>query len=367
MKRLSLLCAALLLASCGKKEAEWVTPSGEALPVNLAAGSGGGAAQAGPVPVEAAAVKVSDLETALNTTGNILPWESALLSPKMPGRLKKLSAEEGAAVAAGAVIAELETEDLSIELSRAKSEAARARSRYERVKKLYDEAAATITQLETAESAHKEATTALSGLKEKMDSARVTAPFAGLVSRRLAAPGTVVNAGQPVAELVDLSRVKIEAGFSETEAKFVEQGRKALVSVDAWPDKKFAGEVNFVGAVVDPVTRTFPVRVAIDNKDGQLKAGMSARVRIVTGSFPGALTVPAAALGRDGEKAFVFVLTAAGPDGEYSAARREVEAGLPDGDAVHVKSGLQKDELVAARGMEKLSDGCKARVVNAQH
>jgi RND family efflux transporter MFP subunit len=370
MKNIFLLtAAALLLASCGKKEAEWLTPSGEALPVSLAGGgeASGGGEPSGPVPVEAAPVKVQDLETGLDTSGNILPWESALLSARLPGRIKKVSAEEGARVAAGVLVAELETEDVSIELSRARSAAAQARSRYERVKKLYDEAAATVTQLEGAESADKEASSALSALKEKMEAGRVTAPFAGIISRKLAAQGTVVSAGQPVAELVDLSRVKIEAGFSEVEAKYVEKGRKAQVTVDAYPDRKFEGEVNFVGAVVDPVTRTFPVRVAISNKDGLLKAGMSARVRIVTGSFPGALTVPSSALAREGEKTFVFVLTQAGQGGEYAASRREVAAGLHGGGAVHVKSGLQKGELVAARGLEKLSDGASARIVNADH
>lgn len=364
----ALIAAALLLAACGKKQPEWLTPAGEPLPADLsAAAPAGSEAPAGPVPVEAAAAKESDIETALNTTGNILPWESALLSAKMPGRVRKVAADEGASVKAGALVAELETEDLSIELSKAKSAAAQAKSRYGRVKKLYDEAAATVTQLEAAEAADKEASSALSSLKERMESARVTAPFAGLVSRRLATAGTVVNAGQPVAELVDLSRVKIEAGFSEVEAKFVAQGRPAQVAVDAYPDRKFEGEVNFVGAVVDPVTRTFPVRVSISNKEGLLKAGMSARVRIVTGSFKGALTVPAGALAREGARTWVYVLTKAGAGDEYKAARREVEAGLPDGDSVHIKAGLARGELVASRGIEKLSDGAAARIVNADN
>lgn len=357
----------LMFLSCGKKEAEWVTPSGQVLPVNLAAAektSISGQADSGePAPVEAETAKIMDLETSLNTSGNIIPWESMVLSAKMPGKIKTVLVEEGAVVARDAVIAELETQDLSIELAKAKSEASRAQTRYGRVKKLYDDAAATITQLETAESAHKAASSALSSLKEKMESARITAPFAGIVSRKMALPGSVVNAGQPVAELVDISRVKIDAGFSEIDAKYMEKGRKSQILVDAYPDQKFEGEVSYVGSVVDQLTRTFSVKIVIDNKDRLLKAGMSARVRILTGSYPGATTVPVGALVKEGGKSYLFTVKKTGEGEALSARRQEVEAGPPDGNIVQIKSGLQKDDLVVVRGMEKLSDGARIRIV----
>lgn len=359
-------CLLALCAACSPREPEWVSSSGETARVDLAA-----AAQAdsrpggGPVPVETAQVSVTDLETAITASGNILPWESLVLSAKMPGKVKAAPAEEGGAVAKGDLIAELETEDLSIELARARSEAGRARARYKRVKSLYDEAAATITQLESAESADKAASSALSSLEERLGSARVTAPFAGLLSRKMAMPGTVVNAGQPLAELVDVSKVKIEAAFSEVEAKHAEKGRKSQILVDAYPDRKFEGEVSYVGAVVDPLTRTFPVRIAIDNSGRLLKAGMSARVRIVTGSFPGALTVPAGALVKEGAKTFVFTVSGGG---EAAFARKlEVEAGLPDGGVVQVRAGLTKEDTVAVRGVEKLADGARVRIVNVNN
>lgn len=362
----SVAAIALALVSCGKKEPEWVTPSGQALRVDLAAAeiAAGLPAPGSPVPVDAERVRVMDLETGINTSGNIIPWESMLLSARMPGKLKSFPAEEGAQVLKDELIAEMETADLSIELGRAKSEAAGARTRYNRVRKLYNDAAATITQLESAQSAHKAASSALSGLEEKLSSARLTAPFAGIVARKLAAPGTVVNAGQPVAELVAISRVKIEAGFSEVEAKYLEKGRRSQITVDAYPDRKFEGEVSYVGSVVDPLTRTFPVRIAIDNGERLLKAGMSARVRILTGAYPGALTVPVGALVQDGGKTFVFITEKDAGNGEVCVRRREVEAGIPDGGVVHIKSGLTKDDSVAVRGVEKLSDGAKVRIVN---
>lgn len=363
------LLPSLAFLSCKKKETEWVPPSGEAIAVSLPGGggesAGGRQETGGPPPVETEPVRIMDLETGLNTSGNIIPWESILLSAKMPGKLRSVSVDEGAQAAKGAVIAELETRDLSIELAKAESEASRAQSRYRRFKKLYDDAAATITQLESAESAHKAAASALSSLKEKIDSARVTAPFEGIVSKKMAVPGTVVNAGQPIAELVDISRVKIDAGFSEVESKHIQKGRKAQIIVDAYPDQKFEGEVDYVGSVVDPQTRTFSAKIAIDNKAGLLKAGMSARVRILTGSYPGAMTVPVGALFKDGAKSFLFTVKKPGEGEPAVVTKQEVEAGVPDGNIVHIKSGLQKDEIVVVRGIEKLSDGSRVRIVNS--
>lgn len=368
-KILRLLVPALLLVSCGKKETEWVTYSGQVIPVTLSgtetASAGGRPASGEPAPVETEPVKIMDLETSLNTSGNILPWESIVLSAKMPGKIKTVAVEEGAQVAKGAVIAELETQDLSIELAKAESEASRAKASYRRLKKLYDDSAATITQYEAAESAHKNASSALSSLKEKMESARITAPFAGIVSRKMAVAGSVVNPGQPIAELVDISRVKIDAGFSEVDAKYMQQGRKSQIFVDAYPDQKFEGEVSYVGSVVDQLTRTFSVKIVIDNKDRLLKAGMSARVRIHTGSSPGAMTVPVGALVKEAGKSYLFTVKKTGEGEALCARRQEVDAGSPDGNIVQIRSGLEKDAVVVVRGTEKLSDGARVQVVNA--
>lgn len=368
-KILHLIVPALLLASCGKKETEWVAYSGQVIPVTLAgtetAAAGGRPANGEPAPVETEPVKIMDLETSLNTSGNILPWESIVLSAKMPGKIKMVAVEEGAQVAKGAVIAELETQDLSIELAKAESEATRAKASYKRLKKLYDDSAATITQYEAAESANKSASSALGILKEKMESARLTAPFAGIVSRMMAVAGSVVNPGQPVAELVDISRVRIDAGFSEVDAKYMEKGRKSQIFVDAYPDQKFEGEVSYVGSVVDQLTRTFSVKIVIDNKDRLLKAGMSARVRIHTGSSPGAMTVPVGALVKEAGKSYLFTVKKAGEGEALCARRQEVEAGSPDGNIVQIRSGLEKDAVVVVRGTEKLSDGARVQVVNA--
>ena len=367
-KILSLLVPVLLLVSCGKKETEWVTYSGQVLPVALGgtetASAGGQPANGGPAPVETEPVRIMDLETSLNTSGNILPWESIVLSAKMPGKIKTVAVEEGAQVAKGALIAELETQDLSIELAKAESEASRAKASYKRLKKLYDDSAATITQYEAAESAHKNASSALSSLKEKLESARIMAPFSGIVSRTMSVAGSVVNPGQPVAELVDISRVKIDAGFSEVDAKYMEKGRKSQIFVDAYPDQKFEGEVSYVGSVVDQLTRTFSVKIVIDNKDRLLKAGMSARVRIHTGSAPGAMTVPVGALVKEGGKSYLFTVRKTGEGEALCARRQEVEAGSPDGKIVQIRSGLEKDAVVVVRGTEKLSDGARVLVVN---
>lgn len=360
------LIPVMLLLSCGKKETQWVTYSGEVIAVDLAGKGkdsvGGRPAAGGPVPVEVEPVRIMDLETGLNTSGNIIPWESMVLSAKIPGRIMTVSVEEGALAAAGSLIAELETQDLSIELAKAKSGASRARVRYNRIKELYDSGAATITQQETAESAYKEASSALSSLNEKMTSARITAPFTGIVSKKLVLPGSVVNAGQPIAELVDISRVKIDAGFSEMDAKYIEKGRKSQISVDAYPDQKFEGEVDYVGSVVDQQTRTFSVKIVIDNKDRLLKAGMSARVRILTGAYPGAMTVPAGALVKEDGKSYVFTVIKTGEGEPLCARKQEVEAGSPDGNIVRIAAGLQKDDVVAVRGTEKLSDGARVTV-----
>src|SRR5690606_5106699 len=110
----------------------------------------------------------------------------------------------------------------------------------------------------------------------------------------------------------------------------------------------FSGTVNFVGAAVDPSSRTFPIEVVVTNSAGTLKPGMIANVRLARATVSEALVVPQEAVLRVEDGYIVYV--AEEEDGELVARSRPVVLGAAQGNQVIIESGLEAGERVVTVG-----------------
>ena len=338
------------LSSCSKNEPEWVTSES----VQKTRGS-----VEGPIPVEIANVDIRDIKSKMTLTANILPGKSVVLSAKMPGQITEINVEEGAVVLTNKILARMEDKEIQLETERANSAYQTAKAEYERIKRLYEQEAATISQMESVEMKYKDALGSLDVLKDKLSSARIVAPFAGIISRKHVSAGTVVNPGQPVIELINLDRVKIEFNISESDINLLKVGQKAEISLDAYPQEKFSGTIDYISASADTYTRMFPIRITINNPKQKIKSGMSAKVEIATGISLNAKVVPKAAIYKKSGEYYVFVVK------ESKAYLQKVTLGLQDNEFQEVKSGVEKGESVVIRGYENLIDGATVQIVSA--
>jgi len=173
----------------------------------------------------------------------------------------------------------------------------------------------------------------------------IRAPVAGTVAEKLITPGQLLQAGSTACFTVaDLSRMWVMAQVTPADLGGVAMGDPA--SIDAGSAGTLEGRVDNVGAVVDPDTRAVPVRVLVDNTQGQLKKQMYVRVRIQSRRAERGLMVPASAILRDEQNLpFVYV---AQRDGSF--ARRGVVLGYRAGDRYQVSEGLQAGDRVVAQG-----------------
>jgi len=145
-------------------------------------------------------------------------------------------------------------------------------------------------------------------------------------------------------EVADLSRVWVLASVYEYELPFVQVGQRATATLSYLPGRTFEGRVAFVYPVLDPATRTAQVRLEVANPDGALKPEMFADVHLAAALGEG-VTVPESAVLETGERAVVFVETAAG-----TYEPREVRTGLRTGDRVQVLEGVAAGERVVTEG-----------------
>lgn len=173
----------------------------------------------------------------------------------------------------------------------------------------------------------------------------LVSPLSGVVADISASPGEVLRAGDRAFLVLDPSSLTVEAKVPEHELGRLLDASDALVSVDAFPGRNFAGKVRAQGQVIDPATRTTKVVFSVDNTAGFLKLGMFARVQIGAGGDQSVVAVPdAAVLDIDGRRV-VYLHVA--PE-EFEA--REIAVGRRDGEMLEVLQGLDAGARVVVVG-----------------
>ncbi len=174
----------------------------------------------------------------------------------------------------------------------------------------------------------------------------VHAPVGGIVVRRNVVPQQYVQAGEPLLELADLSRVWVEADVYEKDLARIAVGQEVAVTTRAYPGVAWSGTVAFIEPLVSGATRSNRVRIELPNPDLRLKPGMYASVQFESAADRGsALMVPKTALVDRGLERFVWVETA---PGRY--APRRVTTGGEAGGYVAILTGLREGERVVVHG-----------------
>lgn len=202
---------------------------------------------------------------------------------------------------------------------------------------------------------------ALSTARDLADYARVTAPFDGVVTERLADPGAFVQnaagnqaSARGIVKIVADRRLRVMIPVPETEVHSIRTGTPAAISLDAFPGVKFTGTVTRTADAVDPKSRTMLTEVELPNPNGRLHPGMYARVTLTLAVHKNALSVPSeVVMGKDDR--FVYVVK----DGK--AHKTPVEVGVDDGKMAEVVSGLEPGAVVVLVGRDTLTDGAAVK------
>lgn len=187
--------------------------------------------------------------------------------------------------------------------------------------------------------------------RARLADAVLVSPLTGYVAHTGAVPGELVSPGVPVAVIVDLDRVYVEAGLPESLVTRVSVGDTLPVRVRAVSTAPLAGTVTHLAPAADSRTRLFRVKVRLDNPQLILKPGMVAELELCVGAVRNGLLVPRTAILSKGATDYVFVVA----DG--IARRRRVELGLMDAGQAEIISGLNEGELVVVSSASYLADG----------
>jgi len=344
-------------------------------------GGGGfrGGGGRGPMTVELAKASRTSLAEEITVVGNLIGDATVSVVPRAAGRLQDLSVRLGDRVNRNERIAKIEDFEIveqvkqaeaaqqvslatirqrEADLQLAETSVERSRSLFERQllpkQTLDDNEAryqAALAQLDLARAQNAQSKARLDELRINLANTVITSPVNGFVAKRNVDPGAFVSQQTPVADVVDISRVRLVANVVEKDLKELTSGNDARVQVDAFPGETFAGRIARVSPVLDPATRTAPIEIEIANPTFRLKPGMYARVGITTQTKKQALVLPASAVVDLGGRRGVFQLQ------NETAVFRTVTVGSEQGSVVEILAGLAEGDEVISTGAGALRDG----------
>lgn len=308
---------------------------------------------------EVVAVVANDtIESGPGVQGTLAPEREAKLRAQVPGPVLAVNVLQGVRVGPGTVLGQIDDRALKDNFLSARSGVTQAQIAadnagrdFERTKKLVAEGAVSEQAMETATRGNLQAQAQLADAKARMqsaqdnlDRAKITAPFAGVVSEKNISPGDVVTMGAPLFTVVDPSTMRLEASVPAEQLGEVRIGAAARFTVSGYGERMFTGRVTAINPTADPVTRQVRVYITVPNGGNQpLVGGLFAEGRVASASRP-ALVVPETAVDRRGVQPFVLRLKGGKVEqvsvtlGLHDKARErfEVTAGLAAGDTLLV-------------------------------
>ena len=192
----------------------------------------------------------------------------------------------------------------------------------------------------------------------------VKAPVAGTIVALPAQLGMTVSQAVPIARISGGSGLEVRIYVAERFISRISMRQPCQITLDAWPGEVFTGRVSEVSPTVDPSSRTLDIRIAVDNAGSKLKAGMFAKVKIITEQKDNVVKIPAAAMIQRFGEYYVFT-AAADPEnpGGFMAVKQTVIPGIQIDGILEVQQGLKPGDDVIVRGHTLLEDGARINIV----
>lgn len=313
----------------------------------------------------AIAVKLSPVQTVIRAepivaSGLVSSAEEAKLSFKVGGIINKLYVGEGQPVRRGQLLATLNLTEIDAQVSQAQFAVEKSARDLGRVKAMYADTAATLEQLQNATTGINLAKQNLTISQFNRAYAQIRSTVDGTVTRKLMNEGEFASAGTGVFTIASNRKSDwvVRVGVSDKDWARLKLGDRASVSLDAYPDKTFAGRVSELAQAADALNKLYEIEVRIDPGAARFASGLFAKVQLRPAQNRRYGVVPVEAIvegnGRDG---FIYVLAPKPPgNGPLRVRKQAVQIGFLDGNEVLLTRGVEQVKQVVTAGSAYLTE-----------
>lgn len=337
--------------------------------------------------LETAPVRLHPLDVTISLPGELLPYETVAIYPKVTGFIQWIGVDRGSKVRKGELLARLVAPELTSQqaAAQAKLESAESRRIEAEAKTAADEA--TYQRLKTAaatpgvisdneldiaretaagDRARQRASlqnvdaarATLKSIQEVTGYLRIVAPFDGVIIDRNVHPGALVGPGggrsQPAMfDISQVRRLRLVVAVPEVSVAYISACSDIPFTVAAYPNETFHGKLARLAESIEAKTRTMPVEIDVDNTDGRLAPGMYPQVIWPERHRQPTLFVPASSVVRSMEDTFVIRVQ------NGTTEWVSVKPGVSSGEEIEVFGNLRPGDQIALRGTEELRPGVR--------
>ena len=321
-------------------------------------------AQGGPpggreVAVESIVVEPSQLESTVDAVGTVLADASAVLRSEVPGQIVERHFEEGQQVSKGDRLFSIEATVLEAEANEAKANVEQSDAAYKRAQELVKNQLISATEFDTARANYNVSVARLHSAESRLSKTVIRAPFDGFIGLRRINVGDYATIGQELVNVVRLDPLRVDFRVPETLLSRIHPGQKISVTVGAFRNEVFEGEVTAIDPQIDVTGHSMAIRARLPNTDLKLRPGLFAQVAVSLSVNPNALMVPEEAIWPIGNDKILYIVE----DGV--ANQRVVTIGDRKPGYVEIVDGLAAGEEIVVAGQMKLYPGAAVRTVPA--
>ncbi len=314
------------------------------------------------MPVQVAQAKIKSLSNALVATGEFEGFEEVFVVAESQGSITSLNVKEGSVVKKGQVIATIDASSLKAQLTSAKFNYSKAQTDVERYERLEKAGAVSKTQLEEMKLQLENAKTTIAQINQQLGFSSVKSTISGVVNEVMVEETSFVQAGNKIAEIVQIDHLKIIVNVSEDDLINIKNKQNVQIKTSVYPLTDFIGSVSNISVKADDA-RKFKVTIDVENNQTeQLRAGMFGEVHFETikTNTQNALTIPREAIVNSLQNPQVYIIE------NNKSILKNIKIGKVINEDVIVLEGLKENELVINKGLINLKNNTLVKITNSK-
>ena len=277
------------------------------------------------------------------------------VSSEAGGKLVNLFVREGDIIQKGQLIAKLDDEMILLQIETVKLNINQLKNDFERLAALKKENVVTAAEFEKVDLGLKTAEVSLKQLQNQLKSTSISAPFSGVVSKKMVDLGSMIAPGTPIVELVDISVLKLSVSVPERDILKFSNGQKISAKADIHGSQTFDGEIKVIGVQADAAHNYKVQAIVTNSKEFKIMAGMYGSLSLKNSSSIDALSIPRKALVGSTKNPQVYVVR------NGKSILTTFNAGTSDGEYIEVISGLSETDEVVIKGQINLQNNSNVK------
>ncbi|TAL67482.1 MAG: efflux RND transporter periplasmic adaptor subunit [Bacteroidetes bacterium] len=309
------------------------------------------------VPVTVAAVQVSPLDEKLVLVGTAYAAQEVNIVSETQGKVSAIYFDVGKNVGAGTVLVKVDDELKQAAFNIAEANYEKAKKDLERYKVLNKEKSVNDLQLEQSVVAFKSAESQYITTKRQLEDTKIKSPISGIVTSRNVEVGTYLAINTSVANVVNISSLKVKVNVAEKDVFKMKTGDKVFINTDVYPDVTYTGTIKNINSKSDEA-HTYPVEIELkNNQKNPLKAGMFVNCTFNSVKTTESKVIPRIALVGSIKSPQVYVVE------NNTAKIKSIVLGAVYTDVIQVLDGLQEGENVVTSGQINLQENTTVKII----